>query len=157
VYRPEMNDMNEIPLIITVALYCVLAAKKKPVFGQMTLTGMLALDWMKPGTETTATKIQIGHPSQFESDWNVPEWAKEKAYVALLYPEDIFSNPIFVSQASIVKWLEAQCSVWEEAGAKVSMTKNIATIEFEENFPVMVFNRDEKAGKFAPYLCALKE
>ena len=143
-------------IIVTAALYCLLAAKKKPVFGQMTLPGELALDWMKPGTEITATKIQMGHPTQFQETWNVPEWAKEKAVVALLFPEDIFRNPIFVSQASICKWIEAKCAEWEAAGANCSVKKQVATIEFDENFPVMVFNRDEKAGKFAPYLCALK-
>jgi len=34
--------------------------KKKAVFGQLTLTGEVAVDWMKAGTEVTIGKVEIG-------------------------------------------------------------------------------------------------
>ena len=52
--------MIEIYLAMSVILL-FLAANKKPVFGQMTLTGDLALHWVKQGEETviSAKKIEL--------------------------------------------------------------------------------------------------
>lgn len=150
--------MNEqIQLVATlVALLVLLAKKKQPVFGQLTLTGSMALDWLKDGTEVVARRIQIGNPLKF-TDWNVPDWAIDKGYVALIFPCDPFANPFFASQASVVAWLERSCAEWEEEGAKVSVETGIATIDFEENHPHMKFSRPKNGGKFARYQCELIE
>ena len=139
-----------------IAIYCVLAAKKKPVFGQLTLTGQQAVDWLKPKTEVTVRKISFFNPQLIEADWNFPEWVMNKQTIALIFPISEWENPIMVNQASVLKWLETKCVDWEAKGATVSSTSVESIIEFDANPPVMTFNRDEKAGKFAPYLCALK-
>lgn len=55
---------------------------KIPVFGQLTLTGELALDWMKPDTEIVTAKIEIGPVGAFD-EYNVPEWASEKRAILI--------------------------------------------------------------------------
>lgn len=151
-----VNDMEQIMLMITIAIYCVLAAKKKPVFGQLTLTGQLAVDWLKPNTEVVARKITFFSPQLQTENWNLPEWVMHKTVIALIFPLNEWENPIMVNQASVLKWLESKCVEWESKGATVSSTSIESVIEFDSNHPEMVFNRDEKGGKFAPYLCALK-
>lgn len=148
--------MQEYMITVMIAIYCVLAAKKKPVFGQLTLTGQLAVDWLKPKTEVTVRKISFFNPQLIDADWNFPEWAMTKQTIALIFPLSEWENPIMVTQASVLKWLEAKCVDWEAKGATVSSTSVESIIEFDANHPEMTFNRDEKAGKFAPYLCALK-
>ena len=149
--------MEDIMLTITIALYCVLAAKKKkPVFGQLTLSGQMAVNYLKPGMEVTARKITFFNPQLMTEDWNLPEWVMHKTVIALIFPLSEWENPIMVNQASVLKWLESQCVDWESKGATVSSTSVESIIEFDTNHPEMAFNRDEKAGKFAPYLCALK-
>lgn len=152
----DVKNMYDILITATIALYCVLAAKKKPIFGQLTLTGKLAVDWLKPKTEVTVRKITFCNPQLMTDEWNLPEWVMNKTTIALIFPLSEWENPIMVNQASVLKWLEARCVLWEEAGAAVSASKHQQHVEFDANHPVMTFNRDEKAGKFAPYLCAIK-
>lgn len=135
---------------------CFLAAKKKPLFGQLTLTGMLAVDWLKDGTEVDVRKITLGNPQFMRDDFNIPEWANEKTVVGLLYPRDEWANPIFVSQNSVLQWLEAKCAEFEASGATVSGNKHSATIEFGDDCIPMRFNRAKDGGKFARYICELK-
>jgi len=134
-----------------------LAVKKKPVFGQMTLTGDLALDWIKGGVENVVqvVKIEFGSAKLFSERFNIPDYHLEKGVVALLYPLSEWGNPVLVTQKSILKPLEAQCVAWEEAGAKVGTEKVqlgvIGRIEFEEKHPVISMFKDKKAPQFAPY------
>ena len=127
----------------------------KPVFGQLTLTGELALDWVKNPTEIIAKTIWFCNVSAL-GDWNVPEWAKEKGIVALIFPIDEWGNPLFVTQKSILKVLEFNCAKWEAEGAKCSVkgTKlqgQKSVIEFEENHPHFKFSKAEDARQFDPY------
>lgn len=129
--------------------------KKKPVFGQLTLTGELALDWMKNGTETAVSKVEIGPIGAFES-YNVPDWAAEKTgEIALLYHPNKFQNPILVTQRSILRALEIWCVEKESDGAKTSVERRhgvqFGVLELEENPVNLHFFRDEAAGKFSPY------
>ena len=151
----EDTDMKLI-LILTMSAVAFLAAKKKPLFGQMTLTGMLAVDWLKDGMEVDVRKITLGNPQFLTDDWNIPEWALEKKTVGLLFPMNEWENPIFVSQNSVLQWLEAKCAEWEAAGATVEGNKHTATIEFGDDSVPMTFNRDKNGGKFAKYICELK-
>ena len=92
--------------------------KKKPVFGQLTLTGELALDWMKNNTEATVARIDIGPIGAFQN-YNVPEWAAEKTgEIAILHNPNQFSNPILVTQRSILRALEIFCVEQEENGGR---------------------------------------
>ena len=134
-----------------------LAAKKKPVFGQMTLTGDLALDWVKVGEENKviASKIEFGSAGLFAEDYNIPEYHKDKGIVALIYPLSEWANPMLITQKSILKPLEAMCAVWEAEGAKCSTVKvqlgHIGRIEFPDGHPTITMTKDKKAKQYAPY------
>lgn len=147
--------MNEMIMLSVILLF--LAAKKKPVFGQMTLTGDLALDWVKAGVENVVQvcKIEFGSARAYSEQYNIPEYHLEKAVVALLYPVDQWSNPVLVTQQSILKPLEAKCAEWESKNAKVTNVKinggTIGRIEFDENQPTITMFKDKKSKQFAPY------
>ena len=128
----------------------------KPVFGQLTLTGQLALDWMKPDTEVIVAKIEIGPIGAFDEEYTIPEWANERTGdIALVHDTNTYCNPILVTQRSILRALEIWCVEMEISGAKTSVVKVRAThkgvLEILENNPTLKFTRDEKKGQFAPY------
>ena len=132
-----------------------MAKKKKPVFGQLTLTGDIALDWMKDGLEIEVAVIEIGPIGAFQR-YNVPEWAHERSGdIALLHSSNQYDNPVLVTQRSILRSLEIFCVAAEEDGALTSIEKvdeflygrlhlNDATVRLK-------FTRDASKGKFAPY------
>ena len=129
--------------------------KKMPVFGQLTLTGELALDWMKNETEMAVAKVEMGPIGAFQN-YNVPDWAAEKTgEIALLHEPNQFSNPVLVTQRSILRLLEIWCVEKEAAGAKTSIEKRhgvqIGVLSIEENAPTLKFWRDASKGQFAPY------
>jgi len=132
--------------------------KKKPVFGQLTLTGDLALDWMKPGLEMDVAVIEIGPIGAFRR-YNVPDWAIERSGdIALLHEPDQYANPVLVTQRSILRSLEIFCVTAEENGAVTSIEKCPEAPEFVYgrldlgDKPVkLCFERDTSKGKFAPY------
>ena len=141
--------------MITIMALCGAAKKtKKPVFGQMTLTGEKALDWVKDGVKVAVSKIQMGSPSAF-ADWNIPEWGLTKDCVAILFPIDKYANPFLVTQKSILRVLEAHCAEWEEAGAPCDTVRSggslISEITFAENQPSLEFVRPENAKTYDPY------
>jgi len=149
-------------LMIACALALLMAAKKKktPVFGQMTLTGEKALDWLKNGTIVQARKIWIGSTGMAE-EYNLPDWAKDKGIIAMIFPIDEWANPILVTQKSVLRVLEAKCAEWEAAGATVNILTNalmgqIGEIIFEENQPRMEFIRPEDGPTYAPYRIAFE-
>lgn len=149
-------------LMIASAFVILGMAKKKktPVFGQMTLTGEKALDWLKNGTTVTVRKIWMGSTGMAE-EYNLPDWAKDKGVIAMLFPIDEWANPILVTQKSVLRILEAKCAEWEEAGAAVNVLTNalngqIAEILFEENQPSMEFIRPEDGPTYAPYKIAFE-
>lgn len=129
--------------------------KKKPVFGQLTLTGDLALDWMKNGMERTIAMIDIGPIAAF-GNYNVPDWASEKSGdIALLHGPNQYENPVLVTQRSILRALETFCVEKEEEGAVTSVEKcegfHFGRLELNDNPVTLRFTRDEAKGKFAPY------
>jgi len=144
-------------------LFCMVKKQTKPVFGQLTLTGELALDWIKKDlvNEIIATKIWFCNVTALEADWNVPVWAKEKGIVALIFPESVWGNPLFITQQSILKVLEARCVDWETKGAKCSLigTKiagQKSCIEFGENPPTIKMYREKNARDFDPYIVEIE-
>lgn len=141
-------------ILIGAVMSMLMAKKKTPIFGQMTLTGEKALDWVKDGVKVTASKIQMGGPMNFD-EWNLPEWGKEKTHLALIFPVDAYANPFLVTQASILKVLEAKCAEFEEQGCLVEMVKTtggpLAQITFSENHPTFEFIRPKNAKTYDPY------
>lgn len=129
--------------------------KKMPVFGQLTLTGELALDWMKNETEMAVAKVEMGPIGAFQN-YNVPDWAAEKTgEIALLHEPNQFSNPVLVTQRSILRLLEIWCVEKEAAGATTSVEKRhgvqIGVLSIAEDAPTLKFWRDPSKGQFAPY------
>jgi hypothetical protein len=129
--------------------------KKKPVFGQLTLTGDLALDWMKDGMEIEVAVIEIGPIGAFQR-YNVPDWATERSGdIALLHKPDQYSNPVLVTQRSILRALEIFCVNAEENGAVTSIEKVneflFGRLELNDEPVKLKFTRDASKGKFAPY------
>ena len=127
----------------------------KPVFGQLTLTGELALDWMKPDTEVVVAKIEIGPIGAFP-EYNVPDWAAERTGdIGLIHPANNFMNPILVTQRSVLRALEYWCVEMEAKGCTTSVEKSGSAqkgvLVIEENEPTLIFTRDESKGQFAPY------
>ena len=126
-------------------------AKKKSVFGQLTLGGDIALDWLKDGSRIQARTIMFGPVDVFE-EYNVPDWAKERCQLIVIIDSADGANSLLVSQNGVMKILERQCATWEEEGAKCSASKEgKLSIEFDDKCPTISFTRDESKGKFAPY------
>ena len=152
--------IEQLMMMSALALLAMAKKKKTPVFGQMTLTGEKALDWLKNGTTVTVRKIRMGSTRMAE-DYKLPDWAKDKGVIAMLFPIDEWANPILVTQKSVLRILEAKCAEWEEAGAAVNVLTNalngqIAEILFEENQPSMEFIRPEDGPTYAPYKIAFE-
>ena len=129
--------------------------KKKLVFGQMTLGGSLALDWMKNETEVNVAKIEMG-PSTAFSSYNLPEWIDEKTCdIALLHPDDAWANPVLVTQRSIIRQLEFFCVEKEKEGAETRIEKRnkieIGILDFGDEYVSLYFSRD-KSKKFSQYV-----
>jgi len=144
-------------IMIMTAIYGLLMAAKKsktPVFGQLTLTGEKAVDWVKNESKITARKIWIGTAGAFD-DYNLPDWAKEKGIVALIFPVDEWANPMLVTQKSILRVLESKCAEFEAQGCAVNVLKvqlgQVAEILFAENQPTFEFLRPKNAKQFDPY------
>lgn len=160
----EMMKMeNEMITTIILALFLSLglAAKKKPVFGQMTLTGEMALDWLKSGSEITAGKIMMGAIGAFP-EYNVPEWANDRNKdIAIIEHANVNLNPLLVTQKSVMRAIEAKCVEWEEEGAEVALEKSgsatRAVLIFGEDQPTFKFERSKNGGKFAPYIMYVEE
>jgi hypothetical protein len=130
-------------------------AKKKLVFGQMTLGGSLALDWMKNETEVNVAKIEMGPSTAFAS-YNLPEWIDEKTCdIALLHPDEAFHNPVLITQRSIIRQLEHFCVEKEAEGADTRVEKKgkveVAVLDFGDSYVTLYFSRDKSKGKYAPY------
>ncbi len=127
--------------------------KKEPVFGQLTLTGEMALDWLKNGSSIKAAKLMFGPIGAFP-EYNVPEWAQDRCNVIVVIMHvDGYTNPLLVTQNGVIRKLERLCADWEAEGANCSVEGNPArsVIEFSTNEPELFFSRDETKGKFAPY------
>ena len=146
----------KLTLMIGAMALVMLAAKKKPVFGQMTLTGQKALDWLKTddaeregGVTYTFTKIRMVITETLASEgWNVPDWKDGRTWTALgtiSVPE--YANPIWIHQRSAVQAIEAKLAEWEAKGAKVDDKER--SIDFGDEGVTLNFFRPP--GKFARY------
>ena len=149
--------MEIISVMIACVLLTLLAAKKrtKPVFGQLTLSGDLALDWMKNEMEIIIGKVMIGPMGAFP-EFNVPDWANERTGdIGVIYHANSYANPVLVTQRSILRALEIWCVDQEAKGAETLVEKKGSgqrgVLIIKENNPTLQFVRDLEKGKFAPY------
>jgi hypothetical protein len=150
-----------IETLLIVALLSLGAAKKlpkNPVFGQMTLTGEKALDWLKSsecekkaGFSIVVEKILFCDPGTVKSQgWNIPEWAMEKVAVAILFPRGYAVNPVLVYAKSAVMGIERLCADWEAQGVQVTPKGHGGEVDFVDQAVELVFRRG--SGKFDPYI-----
>lgn len=146
--------ITEMLMVAMLALLGLAKNNKKPVFGQLTLTGEKALDWLKTadaeakdGIAFTVLKIRMVMTDTLASEgWNIPDWKEPRTWTALLHLEEAFANPIWVHQASAVQGIEHLCAGWEAEGAEVC--DKTSTVSFGE--PVSIrFQRGK--GTFARY------
>jgi len=151
-----MNTIMIIGALLVLGMAAKKNAKKMPVFGQLTLTGEMALDWLKPGLKIRIRQWEMASPEFYRSMYNLPEWAYEKATVGIIHGVDKWANKILVTQASVLRQIEARMAEFEADGAQVSVENKsgmqCSRILFEEDAPTATFERDAKAGKFAPYV-----
>ena len=147
----------KLTLMIGAMALVMLAAKKKPVFGQLTLTGQKALDWLKTdeaeqegGVSYTFSSIRMVITDTLASEgWNVPEWKDGRTWTVLgtlTVPE--YANPIWVHQPSAVKAIEFMMADWEAKGAEVD--DKMRSIDFGDEGVTLNFFRPP--GKFARYV-----
>jgi hypothetical protein len=149
--------INETTTIIMVIFIMIGAAKKASVFGQMTLTGTRALDWLKDGQKIEIDMIEMGAPEAFQEDWNLPDWLSAK-WIAIVHPTETWMNPVLVTQMSVLRWLENQCLSWEDTiGTAKGIKRNkkpVCQMFFKKEKPAVEFSRQNKT-KFAPYECKI--
>jgi hypothetical protein len=147
--------MNEMVAIASAIMLFSMVKKDMPVFGQLTLTGEKALNWLKNGDVIIASKIWMCHPNAL-SEWNVPEWAKDKGVVAVIFAMNEWENPMLVTQKSVLRILEAKLAIWEEAGALCDTVKIgdgiVCQIKFEEVNPQFTFSRPADCKTYDPYI-----
>jgi len=139
-----------------VVLVAALAAKKNPVFGQMTLTGEKALDWLKTadaegkeGVTYKVTKVRmvLAETLTYEG-WNVPDWKEGRTWTALCFlAEPEYANPIWIHQRSAVQGIESLCAGWEEAGATINPKTH--EVDFGDKPVALTFKRGK--GTYARY------
>lgn len=148
--------MNTTLAIVAVLALTALAKNKKPVFGQLTLTGEKALDWLKTsdaespdGVSYCFQRIRMVLTETLEVEgWNVPEWKDGRTWTAvgwLCEPE--YANPIWIHQRSAVQEIEKRLADWEANGAEVDDKER--SIDFGDACKCLTFKRGQ--GKFARY------
>jgi len=149
--------MQEIIMVLSLIPLLLVAksTNKKPVFGQLTLTGDLALDWMKNEMEIIIGKVMIGPMGAFP-EFNVPDWANERSGdIGVVYHANSFANPVLVTQRSILRALEIWCVEQEAKGAETLVERKGSgkrgVLIIHEGNPTLRFVRDLDKGKFAPY------
>lgn len=159
--------MIEIALII--AAMALMAGKKKvktPIFGQLTLTNDLALEYLKSsldGFTRRATRIIWITPLEAQAKgYSVPDWVIQNyekfEWSAIVYDESNDVLPLFVYQNSALQELEKLLAQFESNGAEIVQdSPRQMTITFGDTPCVMRFWRNEKGGKFARYHLEVKD
>ena len=145
-------------IVIMSIILSLLTAKKSKVFGQLTLDGQKALDWLKNGVVVTPRAIEFGHVVAFVDEWNIPEWAD--GIIAIIHPLNDGDRPVLVTQKSALRILEAKCAEWEADGANCKTRKVkgavVSVIDFGDHSMELSFRRTGK-GKFDPYEVKMTE
>lgn len=130
---------------------------KKKRFGQATLSGTTALDWVKPGRTAHPLGVTMGNGASLQdAGYRIPDWAIEKDAWIIHQRDDPtgFSprTPVLVTQRSIIRALDRWASAAEDDGAKADDDEhgNVTLMVSEDITTVWTFTRGE--GKFAPYV-----
>lgn len=156
--------------IIAIYLVALMAGRKKaaktPIFGQMTLTSEVALEYLKSSMEgfaRRATKIKWITPLEAQSQgYAVPSWVVENyekyEWSAIIIDERVDVLPLFVYQKSALGLLEAELARLEADGASIEqVSPRQMDIDLGEGALHVRFWRNPKGGKFAKYYLDLSE
>lgn len=155
----------QLQIEILVAMLCLLGTvKKKSVFGQLTLTGVKALDWLKSsqatekGGFTTAVLREIWFCCPkwlMEQTYAVPDWGLEKPMVLVMF-ERHTGRAILVHQKSAMEAVETLCVAWEENGMEVKSEAKGKKhrLTFKDDMEVSM-NFQRGTGEFARYEVAV--
>tara|TARA_Y100000114_G_scaffold129034_1_gene126291 strand:- start:25 stop:543 length:519 start_codon:yes stop_codon:yes gene_type:complete len=166
----KVKKMEQVTGILAVYLVITLMAgrksKKAPIFGQMTLTSELALEYLKSsmdGFSRRATKILWLTPLEAQTlGYAVPQWVVENyekyEWSAIIIDERVDTLPLYVYQKSALALLEAELARLEAEGASISQDNpRMMTIDLGETALHVRFWRNPKGGKFAKYYLDLAE
>ena len=157
----RLKKMITTTITVAMLLCLALAAKKKPTFGQLTLTGQHALDWLKTAeaeneegvTYKVAKLRMVLVQTLIDEGWNVPDWKEPRTWTVLLFlSEPEYANPIWVHQRSAVMELEKHLATWEEQGAQVDDKER--SVDFADAPLDINFRRG--TGKFARYVVSVE-
>jgi len=124
------------------------------LFGQMTLLGLMALNWLKAEGKTTQIKrILMGDSRAFESLYEMPPFAK--GIIAIVHDVDKFVTPLFVNQNSVLQWLETMCIEWDDNCAKAIQCDGYLELIIDDGRePVVKMIKSGKA-QFDEYNCTI--
>ena len=156
----ESEKMNITTLIIgSMMLLAMAGRKKKPVFGQMTLTAVKALEFLKTSDKPFVRQVQkiiwIQKHEAEKDGWDVPHWVMESDknnWCVILMDESLSVLPLFVYQTSALQLIEAKLMSLESDGAKIDQI-NARRMEIDmgdDSIKVSLW-RNPKGGKFARY------
>ena len=154
----EEENMEGMWIVLALALAVNMAKKKTTKrFGQVTLSGTRALDWMRPGRVCYPQGITMGTTESLrDAGWSIPEWADGKD-VWLIHQRDDPTGMenrgvVMVTQRSLIRHLDRWASAAEDEGATVDTDEHgNSTLTVSEDITTMwTFNRDT-SKTFAPY------
>lgn len=147
-----------IEILVLTALYCLLAAKKKTVFGQMTLRATKALEYLKTTPEPMkriVTRFTWIHKIRADlEDWELPSWVMDNEKYDWICILDVQEGlPFLVYQKSALRGIEEHLMKLEAQGAKIE-TKHkgqVMTIDLGDDQVEISMWRNPNGGKFAPF------
>ena len=166
----EVRNMEIVTGLVAIYLVMAMAGrkttKKAPIFGQMTLTSEMALEYLKSGMDgfaRRATKILWITPLEAQSlGYAVPSWVVENyekyEWSAIIVDDRLDILPLFVYQKSALALLEAELARLEADGATITQDNpRQMTVDLGETALHLRFWRNPKGGKFAKYYLDLAE
>lgn len=143
--------MYGIVTIVMSAVIFMMAKKKESLWTQMTLTGKQSLAWLKPGAEVTVSKMELGHASQFEERFEMPEWAAGSAKPCMVITDKNPGKwPLFITSQPVIRFLTYFCAEALKNGAKEGSKDGVIWIELgDDHSPRFKFTKGTE--KFSPY------
>jgi len=162
--RLAQEECEMIEATLMIALYCLMAAKKKTVFGQMTLRSTKALEYLKTTTEPmkkAVVRFTWIHKIRAETDgWDLPHWVmsnEKHDWVCILDVVD--GIPFLVYQKSALRRLEEHLMKLESDGATVESKHRgqVLTVDLGDSSTEVSFWRNPNGGQYAPFVVQFEE
>jgi len=127
---------------------------KKSLFGQMTLLGLMALNWLKSEGKTTQIKrILMGDAEAFKSQYDMPPFAK--GIIAILHDVDKFVTPLFVNQQSVLRWMETMSIEWDGMCAEAVQRDGYLELIIDDGKEPIVNMKKSGPKQHDEYVCQI--